>query len=314
MNNDYFFHWNFPSIPLLKLFKNSNRMKKIYLALVLCLTSIASTKAQGATTFNMDSEGMSVNSSNVPQSQKIGEATMEFSYNYHFKTDTTDSSKVKKDLMILQVSDKLTKFFSYRKMQIDSLIQNASTEEILSNPSKFAGGEAFSVYKNFVEGKLTSVDRIALDWFRVDEEIPQFDWKLKNETKEILGYQCRKAECKFRGRYWEVWYTEQIPLPIGPWKFGGLPGIIIEATDKQGHYSFVMVGVNPKADRIITIPDTKYNNTTLKKYYKALRLYKSNPIASLQASGVNLTINNPDGTPKDPSELIKELKYNFIER
>jgi hypothetical protein len=41
--------------------------------------------------------------------------------------------------------------------------------------------------------------------------------------------ECKKATTNFRGRYWEAWYTEEIPIGQGPWKLCGLPGMILKA-------------------------------------------------------------------------------------
>lgn len=62
-------------------------------------------------------------------------------------------------------------------------------------------------------------------------------WNLKNETKKIGNFICNKATIKFRGRNYTAWYTHEVPLPYGPWKFKGLPGVILEIydTDKEFH-------------------------------------------------------------------------------
>ncbi|RQE01044.1 GLPGLI family protein, partial [Prevotella intermedia] len=48
-----------------------------------------------------------------------------------------------------------------------------------------------------------------------------------------LGMECKKATTNFRGRYWEVWYTEDIPISQGPWKLCGLPGMILKANSPK---------------------------------------------------------------------------------
>ena len=60
------------------------------------------------------------------------------------------------------------------------------------------------------------------------EPLNLFNWKLCNETKDILGYNCNKATCTFRGRDYEAWFTRKIPFKAAPWKFHGLPGVILE--------------------------------------------------------------------------------------
>lgn len=52
-------------------------------------------------------------------------------------------------------------------------------------------------------------------------------WNILDETKKIHNYTCQKAETTFRGRNYEAWFTTDIPIPDGPWKFRGLPGLIV---------------------------------------------------------------------------------------
>lgn len=59
----------------------------------------------------------------------------------------------------------------------------------------------------------------------------KFDWKLTDETKTIQNFKCTKATVDFRGRQYIVWFTTDIPVSFGPWKFHGLPGLILEVHD-----------------------------------------------------------------------------------
>jgi GLPGLI family protein len=61
----------------------------------------------------------------------------------------------------------------------------------------------------------------------VTENMPNYNWVLEEETKTIGGYACNKASLEFRGRRYNVWYTTEIPTQFGPWKFYGLPGLIV---------------------------------------------------------------------------------------
>ena len=68
--------------------------------------------------------------------------------------------------------------------------------------------------------------------FYLKEEIPTFEWKIsKTETKKIGKFDCTKATTTFRGRTYTAWFAKAIPVPYGPWKLGGLPGLILEAYD-----------------------------------------------------------------------------------
>lgn len=71
----------------------------------------------------------------------------------------------------------------------------------------------------------------------------EIDWKMHNETKEIGGFTCYKATTTFTvnnstGKEFVfpvvAWYTPETNLPFGPKKYSGLPGLILELTEKEG--------------------------------------------------------------------------------
>ena len=53
----------------------------------------------------------------------------------------------------------------------------------------------------------------------------------------------RLATADFCGRHWTAWFATDIPVSDGPWKLGGLPGLILEAYDKGHQYTFTAVGL-----------------------------------------------------------------------
>jgi len=63
----------------------------------------------------------------------------------------------------------------------------------------------------------------------VKDSLPNYEWDLKSiETKKIGDFLCRKAVTNFRGSKMTAWYTEELSVPFGPWKFKDLPGLILE--------------------------------------------------------------------------------------
>lgn len=55
--------------------------------------------------------------------------------------------------------------------------------------------------------------------FEIKDSLPDFGWKIENEKKTILGYNCQKATTFFRGRNYEAYFTTEIPYQDGHWKF-----------------------------------------------------------------------------------------------
>ena len=83
------------------------------------------------------------------------------------------------------------------------------------------------------------------------EPIPRQSWIISFDMQEILGYTCQKATCHFRGRNYVAWFAPDIPVRQGPWKLGGLPGLILKAHDTDSLYTFEAVKVETGKHPII---------------------------------------------------------------
>lgn len=80
------------------------------------------------------------------------------------------------------------------------------------------------------------------DLYRLQSK-DQFNWEITKEEKNEKGYQLQKAVTNFGGRKWTAWFTQNIPIPEGPYKFSGLPGLIVEIYDSQNHYHYELTKV-----------------------------------------------------------------------
>ena len=90
--------------------------------------------------------------------------------------------------------------------------------------------------------------------YYLKESRPIMKWKIfKNETKKIGNYSCMKATTSFRGRDYIAWFTTDVPVLFGPWKFNGLPGLILEVynTNKNVYWYFRSIEY-PSKDTTIT--------------------------------------------------------------
>lgn len=118
-------------------------------------------------------------------------------------------------------------------------------------------GETFIGYPN--EKTLTQIVNLdAAGVFQYVEPIPKMKWNIFPEHKVIIGYNCQRATCSFRGRDYEAWFTSEIPLSYGPWKFQGLPGLILEVVDEKNEYHFIATGIKQENEmENITIFDEK---------------------------------------------------------
>jgi len=100
------------------------------------------------------------------------------------------------------------------------------------------------------------------------ETIPIFKWVLTSkETKKIGNYVCKKATTYFRGRNYIAWYAVDIPTQFGPWKFNGLPGLILEIYDETNRYHWTVQKIK-MLNKKIELPkyESYYTKIDLKKY------------------------------------------------
>lgn len=289
-------------------------MKKIILIFVIgaIATAIASGK--------IVRRQLSIFQDSVPETETLAPEDMEFVYDYRCCVDTTGSleDNISSDNMLLQIgTNGLSKFSSYKNLTVDSILMRSTQEQIADAAieGKLSTGEFMIIYKNYPAGRLTHTEKICQDWFRYEEEMPSLDWELTDSVATVLGYECQSARCKFRGREWTVFYTEDIPLTDGPWKLHGLPGLIMKASDADGHYTFECIGIKSKADRPITIYKVPFNKTDRKGYYDAKHRYDINPYAYYEATtGGHVTVTDEAGNPSLDAYDPIELPFDYLER
>jgi GLPGLI family protein len=92
---------------------------------------------------------------------------------------------------------------------------------------------------------------IEFDTLFVKEKTKNIEWELFDETKKINNFLCQKASCNFRGRTFIVWFTNDIPVSLGPWKLNGLPGLILEAYDSKNQVFFYVEEILFNSNNII---------------------------------------------------------------
>ena len=133
--------------------------------------------------------------------------------------------------------------------------------------------------------------------WRYKEAYPSMKWTLGKETKIVCGYKCQKATTHWRGRDYEAWFTQQIPLKSGPWKFGGLPGLIMKIYDTKHLYTWEAVAVESGSFPILQLEERRFKDTDRKKVWEMQRDYnvKYNELSGRVAreTGVLLTQRYP---------------------
>lgn len=210
---------------------------------------------------------------------------------YAFCAEKIDDPTTYIDLQRLDVGKRVVKYYSEFVYQSDSL----RTLYAKKHPGAQAVPSWMGVQSRqhdqwseyewsdyfFENGKLTEYCQMPQwlhrynSWYT--EPAPTQQWTLHNETQTVIGYKCQRATCRFRGRDFEAWFAPSIPVKRGPWKFGGLPGLILKVQDKDGLYTFEAIGIETRPHPITRFKEFKnYTRYGREKVWKMQRSFHEN--------------------------------------
>ena len=241
-------------------------------------------------------------------------------YEMAFVQDTLNLQNITKETMILKIGVKTSMFYSYTRFVSDSLVmvqmENNGGKIIrqqIGPGSTNTGQINYKIYKNYPDGKVTTLERFGPSRFLCEENNEKPEWQILSDTTVILNYLCNKATCHFKGRDYTVWYTSEIPRSDGPWKLSGLPGFILKAEDVQGHYSFECTGLfyGQSGEKIMFGADD-YEPVSRRNLNRAYERFAADPIGFTTSSSPNIKImiRDADGGAKTP----KNIPFNPIEK
>lgn len=154
------------------------------------------------------------------------------------------------------------------------------------------------ILHNFVEQSNTVVENVVPDRYRYTEDFVQ-GWEMTDDEQTIAGYKCQSAKINYGGRTWTAWYTEELPFPAGPWKLGGLPGLILRAEDSEGLIGFEIAVIRTGSGLVSTLPDDKGIIGGDRDEIIALRnRVMQDPMKNISMSAISdmQIMKNPDGT------------------
>lgn len=134
-----------------------------------------------------------------------------------------------------------------------------------------------------------------------DEPQPSFDWTMSVDTMTVSGYLCQRADTDYCGRHWTVWFTPEIPVDCGFWKFSGLPGLILKAEDSERYYSFTAVSIKNVKEDIDVITSITVKKLSRDKFRSVERSRFDSPIRnSWRENGYMLGLHlGWEGIPKE---------------
>ncbi|MBE4950539.1 GLPGLI family protein [Chryseobacterium culicis] len=231
--------------------------------------------------------------------QESKETANRFFYELTFKPKK-DSAKLDKVITILDITDKNKSIYqdytviaqdSIMKVEIEAM-QKAGMMKDLSKSLKTPKISA-RIYKFYPGMKVQYVDKIANGFTPSNigySEDLKFNWNILSDKQKIGGYNAQKATTDFGGRTWTAWFSTDIPFQDGPYKFYGLPGLIVKIEDADKNYSWILQGNKKVKDytefsyieNLMHASGGKVNELSREKFEKTFNDFKKDPFASVR--------------------------------
>jgi len=200
------------------------------------------------------------------------------SYRVTHQLDSNDKNSVVYFPMSLYIGSNLSRFVSPNKLYNDSITKNAQIIKDENTKSiRRVGGmkrntvaeEKYEYYKDFNQNQSIVLGSIAIQQFRVMDKLNDIIWQLGEKYKVIAGIRCQMATASYKGRKWIAWYAPHLLNNNGPWKLGGLPGLILSATDEKGEITFTFENIEKVIDAgQLKLPSSSIPTTTREEFNK----------------------------------------------
>ena len=257
-----------------------------------------------------------------------------FFYDYKFIPDSTDKANVLKEIMLLDIDKSGSKYYGQEKFVADSTSQADLERQLKLSPNSISisrndkpGMITYKVTKQYPDFKTHLFTKISSDSYKIEED-KKPEWKILPDKQKIGEYNAQKATTKYGGREWTAWFSTDLPFQDGPYKFYGLPGLIVKIEDKTGSHSLTLVGnktIQTTTEKEMNLPqgvqlygmggkDIEINKSQFKKAWKA---YKNDPTKNMREMMMKNTETNKvvfktksaDGKEiSDPNLVFREME------
>lgn len=269
-----------------------------------------------AQTINWAKSGTNIKSDTI--AKKILEpAQYLVTYSYQFVKDAANPTVKKTGMTLLQVGSDYNRFCDFHELRFDSICDETSRGNMsvvessplmLSSLKKAQFNESILIDKQTNKATIQRTAGLQTKKYQYEEECPTLKWEMLEGDTTIVGYHCNKAKTTLFGRDYIAWYSPEVNMPYGPYKFNGLPGLIFRVSDTQGHFEFILNGLE-KVNKYIPIyvwssrDIIKTNRKTVRQIYKN---FCADPVGALTSDG-NIKISD------EVKASVSSKPYNPIE-
>ncbi|SKB26406.1 GLPGLI family protein [Parapedobacter luteus] len=222
-------------------------------------------------------------------------------YRATYQTDSTDTESRKQLDFELLLNDGLSLFQSIKKFRADSVYYAEKKSKSMTIGLRPVDPFNYQVIKE--TGTITTYDSpfgMNLNGKEViyyyEEYQQDLNWDIRPDTMTIANLLCQRADLYFGNRHWIAWFTTDIPIQDGPYKFAGLPGLIISISDVNDFWRFEMTNIrNIDKNVVINFQDWyEFAPATKERLYRERRHYQANIFDVYKTAGALRFENAPD--------------------
>lgn len=237
-----------------------------------------------------------------------------FVYEYKIRTDVERKESQVTDYMNLDSDGKKSYFYNAVKYERDSVYHVDKDLKALFKSKNYDRNLGYIIEKNYSKREASLYDKYkTVNLVITDSEVPK--WSVQKEFLNINGMNCQKAVTRYKGREWEAWFSKDYPISDGPYKFSGLPGLVVRIRDLDNDHIFNMIQVK-KINSIFSFVPKSNKRMTEQEYWKLLKddAFSPEDIESINIDGKTgkMGVQLKDGyvTQLDMSQIKKAGKGN----
>lgn len=200
-----------------------------------------------------------------------GRIEFERKVNLYAQVDDEDDATWKELMKKMMPQFKTTYFdleFSDNKTLFKPGRENTDNNKLWQQPA-----EDNTVYTNLADSLSTTQKNVFEQTFLLQDSTRKIKWKITDETRNIAGFECRRANALVMDSIYVVaYYTDAITTTGGPESFNGLPGMILGLALPHEHITWFATKIY--TDRITDaqlVPPTKGKKTTSKALLATLK-------------------------------------------
>lgn len=176
--------------------------------------------------------------------------------------------------VVLQMGKDFNRFYDYTAFAVDSLSfsPDASADDVDQLEERRLTSMFYfdsEVWQGLPDNAMTVVVEASPNFMSYEEELGAMEWTMEEGSETVCGYLCSKATTTYGGRDWTVWYAPDIPSTAGPWKFNGLPGLILAAKDSESLFEFKAITFRKGVVPVLKKEDSTIHQSTREKVLKA---------------------------------------------